>query len=550
MGEFYYISLFGPFDVADNLGNSVRPAGKKECAIIALLACSPQFRRSRNWVKSMLWSDRGEAQASASLRQTLWRLRRRFGHNATELLKVDRDHIWLDRTCFEIVRPQTTVKIDFLEGLDIRDEAFEDWLREQRASSSQPSIAPDTIGDDSKVQREHIEFCAPNGNRTHLSMAVLPPIILNKTEVFECAVQTVLDQIVFGIRYHNFLSVFDFRDIRGGNLIKDDSFDVSPNATLEIRAARLGNQFQLTIWIRETSTGEILGNKSLIADSDSRDEFHLENLSNFSSHAIDLIHHSLLWRAQAVDKPTSLFAAVHNFFSVSKDCHDKAKEAFSNVQDTCGVAHAWLAYSQVVAQAERLENPNAGILEKVHEHCVRAIEMDPSNPIIRSIVGHINAFAFRNFEISNEHFEIAKSSGPNIALVWSLAATQANYLGQTDAAFEFAKRAKGLSQFSPYKFFFDADQMFALTLSGDHKAAIKTGEDILNDFPGFLGVMRHLAASYSISGDISCARRMIHKIQESDPQFTRDGITNPNYPLPSTESVSMIQHAFKVTGVT
>lgn len=111
--------------------------GQKAIALLALLATSPTFTRSRRWIEAKLWSDRGSEQASASLRQSLAEIRKEFGE-FRHLIISDRVSIWLDQQAFDVNLPkenQTTVFKDeeFLAGIDVKDQEFEDWLRSMRA---------------------------------------------------------------------------------------------------------------------------------------------------------------------------------------------------------------------------------------------------------------------------------------------------------------------------------------------------------------------------------------------------------------------------------
>ena len=93
------------------------------------------MRAERGLLADLLWSDRSEAQARASLRQELSVLRKALPQG---LLNADRQAVWLDPSQVCLVRGSG----EFLKGFDLASEGFEDWLRERRgATPAAPGIA-------------------------------------------------------------------------------------------------------------------------------------------------------------------------------------------------------------------------------------------------------------------------------------------------------------------------------------------------------------------------------------------------------------------------
>lgn len=93
--QAYRTRLLGAFALEDRAGADLTPAGRKDRALLAHLA----FRGravDRDRLAGLLWSERGEAQARASLRQCLVQLKPVAGAEAP-LLIVDRQRIALDR---------------------------------------------------------------------------------------------------------------------------------------------------------------------------------------------------------------------------------------------------------------------------------------------------------------------------------------------------------------------------------------------------------------------------------------------------------------------
>jgi TolB-like protein/Tfp pilus assembly protein PilF len=143
------ISLLGSFEVAPSGFPPIEIVGRKTRALLAILAMSPFKPQTRDRLIGLLWSDRGEAQARNSLRQALAELGRAFEPlGQSPLLKVQDtlslhpDLIDVDVARFEglaagddqadLGRAIQLYAGDLLEGLDIADPGFEEWLRPER----------------------------------------------------------------------------------------------------------------------------------------------------------------------------------------------------------------------------------------------------------------------------------------------------------------------------------------------------------------------------------------------------------------------------------
>lgn len=131
----FKVRLFGPFAISLPDGNDATPAGRKAKALVALLALAPTGRRARSWLQDRLWSGVAGEKGAASLRQELSGLRRHFASFGYQILDTSGDDVlldmrfvWLD--CRDGVPDPHR---DLLEGLDVRDPEFEDWLSEERA---------------------------------------------------------------------------------------------------------------------------------------------------------------------------------------------------------------------------------------------------------------------------------------------------------------------------------------------------------------------------------------------------------------------------------
>ena len=136
------IFVVGAFRVLASDGEDITPRGRKARALLAILALTPTRRRSRPALQDKLWSDRGSEQGAASLRQTLTEIRRAFGERFRDCLVSDmrgiglaQDRVTVDVETTDLSQLTRAVELpQLLEDIDVSDEEFEDWLRQQRTA--------------------------------------------------------------------------------------------------------------------------------------------------------------------------------------------------------------------------------------------------------------------------------------------------------------------------------------------------------------------------------------------------------------------------------
>ncbi|HET6158689.1 MAG TPA: BTAD domain-containing putative transcriptional regulator [Dongiaceae bacterium] len=141
------LSLFGGFGLRRSDGGDVRLPTRKAEALLAFLACHPGERQPRDRLTALLWGDRGDRQARHSLSQTLLSIRQAFD-GADSLLVVERETVAacaeaIDSDVIDFRRladPQGDLRsaLDlyrgpFLDGFNLREAGFEEWITEQRA---------------------------------------------------------------------------------------------------------------------------------------------------------------------------------------------------------------------------------------------------------------------------------------------------------------------------------------------------------------------------------------------------------------------------------
>lgn len=143
------ISLFGGFRAQFDSGEKLQVSTKKAQALLAYLAMKAGQPQPRDKIAALLWGDTGEEQARHSLRQTLVGLRKAISGESESILRTESDSLSLDPEQLEVdaaelqrlaavdteeslEKASALYQGDLLEGLNVNEDPFEEWLLSER----------------------------------------------------------------------------------------------------------------------------------------------------------------------------------------------------------------------------------------------------------------------------------------------------------------------------------------------------------------------------------------------------------------------------------
>ncbi len=163
------LTLFGGFAVSDSDGKTIMVVGKKNQALLAYLAANAGRVQSREKLAGLLWGDRFNDQARQSLRQAVSTIRKELGDSGENVLRSDGDAISLESSAVsidaitfeELAREGSPESLEraanlyqgsFLEGFNVRENAFQAWSTAQNARYAE--IAADVLSRLCSQQKE------------------------------------------------------------------------------------------------------------------------------------------------------------------------------------------------------------------------------------------------------------------------------------------------------------------------------------------------------------------------------------------------------------
>jgi DNA-binding SARP family transcriptional activator len=146
------LSLFGPFALRQD-GREIRIKSLKLRAILGYIALSESLLATRERLVGLLWSESGEAQARAVLRQVIRELREILAEAGSDGLRIDSHEIgfeWdaIDVDVWSVVRAAEATEVhplllerrhladDLLAGLEDLDPSFRGWVLAKRHALS------------------------------------------------------------------------------------------------------------------------------------------------------------------------------------------------------------------------------------------------------------------------------------------------------------------------------------------------------------------------------------------------------------------------------
>src|SRR5262245_8906184 len=139
--------LLGDFQAAIGTHRKSLPLRKAQ-ALLAFLSLAPGRRHSRERLAALLWGDVPDDQARNSLRQTLFAVRAALGPAST-LVAADAAAVWIEPGAIDVdvleferclaattdeslARATSLYRGDLLEGVDVAEPAFDEWLAPTR----------------------------------------------------------------------------------------------------------------------------------------------------------------------------------------------------------------------------------------------------------------------------------------------------------------------------------------------------------------------------------------------------------------------------------
>ena len=520
------ISLRGQFRIEAPDGSEVTPTGAKAQGLMALVASDRHLRRGRAWLADKLWSDRAQPQAQASLRQCLSEIRKTLGPWADGFV-TDRRVVALDpaRVVVDSAPSADPGGGVFLEGLDVRDPEFEDWLRQMRASGPQSAGAP--VGQGGGVmprpkrpaQVVLLASSAPGTPTRDAEDWFIDVLFRTLSEQFTYDIHFQMpDQAAAGAMVVMTVQTFGPGPLDGATRV----------VVSEMPAGR-------TLWT-ETQKGAP-GEGGRIA------------LYALSHRALRALSDGLSAPTRVPGDPDAnhlAAQALQNMFSMRKEGLELADRQLvaALALEERGVFHAWRAQLAAIRHIEQTGRDRQDLTDLSRAAAARALEMESQNSSVLSGVANARLVLEDDPIAAGTLAKAGVDANPANPLAWWALANARLYSGQAEDAWSAALMSQRLAARSNFRFWTDFQVSLVAAVTGRAREAIEMGELSGALAPNFRPPMRYLTALYAQKGDRENALRAARQLALREPDFAVSKLVDdPAYPVSMMRQAGLIDRA-------
>ncbi len=519
------LRLHGPFSAAWRDGSEIDLRSVKLQALLALLALSPNQKRTRAWLRDKLWSRSGSELGRASLRRGLSDLRRCFGEDFEQVFEVTNDWLRLRPGMVEIEgRPSDG---ELLEGIKVQETAFEMWLEAQRQRERQTSVTvlSDT-GRDGPTERPE------TGDRITPSIAVIPFVAL-PTEGADALLGDVLAQeITRALSRSHLLTVISHLSSRslasrsvGLEELReklDVDYAVSGCVRLQGERIRIDADFidarsGRICWTREffaqlpdffAGTDEVVAALSLeVGRAILASEVELAT----SKPLPDVPSHTLLMSGIALMHRQTLASFSKARTHVEEVIRRAPKHS---------MVHAWLGKWYILSVQQGWSTDLRKDARIASECTQRALDLDPDCAFSLAIDGFVQNNLMKRFDTALARFDDALERDPNNALAWLLKGTLHAFVDDGPNAVAFTDRARTLSPLDPHRYFFDSLSATARLANADYATALELAERSLRANRRHTSTLRVRTIALQRLGRAEEARTSVRELLKLEPTLT------------------------------
>ncbi|MEM9206073.1 MAG: tetratricopeptide repeat protein [Pseudomonadota bacterium] len=507
-----------------------------------MLATAAGGVHNRKWLQEMLWSRSGTELGRSSLRRALSDLRRIFGADFDQLFEITNIDVTLRPDRIRLLGDSRDGL--FLEGVDILEDGFQDWLAEKRLMTKggafetpslvltqiAPSVAviPFMSRRDDPAERRFSDFAAHEITRTLSRSTMIDVISHLSSRQFEgrlLNLQTIdktlgADYVVYGTAQADndaFTIEADFADVRTGRVHWTRRYD--------------GSIGELTAGSSDTieAISRRIGQTILLA---SVELSRTRPLPDVESHA--LFMSAIMHMHEHVRS---------HFIRAREELEEVIKRASDH-----SLLYAWMGKWHVLAIAQGWSENPAHDLKTASELASRALSINPNCSFSLAIDGMVQHDISRDFTLASKRFTDALENDPNNAFAWLLNARLHAFVGNGVDAVKCAQRACALSPIDPHKYFFDSLTATAHVANEDYEQALRMVRRSLAANSRHASSHRVYVVTLSLMGREAEAERAAGRLLELEPTLTVENYLE-SHPAAEFQNGRIWADALKNAGV-
>lgn len=514
------LRLHGTFDARWSDLTPCRLNGPKQQALIALLATGTDYRRARSWVISMLWSDTSEAKGRRNLRQLLHGLRGILGQYAEGLLVSDGDHLRLDARRVTILSCPKDGK--FLEGFDLTEEGFEDWLRDTRSEYGE---LPATAAGSTPTPAER------DRTRLRKRIMVLPFEELTCASHFAGIGDTLAHQLTIAFARTGLMdaiSHFSSREISaaGGQDHLSSPKDLDYRVTGRLQPGPSGTH--VSVMLEDCANGSVLWGEQVKLSSPNDPTCQHEMVSEIAGQIVwmALAQSCRIAAQQPVPQTDAHVLMMGGIAHMHSFKHERFLDGGLMLQEVAArcpraaMPWAWIGQWHLLSVHQGWVANIATARQLAGDAVDRALDADPYSELALTIDGNIRNVMDGDFDAAGQSFAEAQLVNSSSAMTCQLDALHRSFTGRGEEAVALTERAARLSPYDPRRPFFAGLAATAYLAARQFEDAIAQAEIALAHNPDHVSANRCKVIGLQSAGHDAKAHLAAARLRELCPELT------------------------------
>ncbi|MFN4171027.1 MAG: hypothetical protein ACK4GW_04650 [Pseudorhodobacter sp.] len=529
-GAVVELVLHGPFSLcALSDGADLSPRPHKSRALLAMLALAPEQRRSRRWIEERLWSDRAPQQAAGSLRQALVDLRKALTPH-DDILIADREWLSLRPEALRL-RGACESSGDLLEGVTVRDPAFQRWLDSARRGAAAGSGASGLIRCDPRPAAEPITLRCTTSNLPGTGSGIVAEIIAARIAA------DIADHVTA-------CTLSQGRDQPG-----------QPPADLEITCNVIEDNGICLAFIKilHLPTGRVLFSRDCrfvgTATSLAGSEALVQAAYEAAERTVARAPH-VLGVARDASKSAALGQlALHKMFSFDEVQLAEADRLMEQAWEVEGntVHLAWRGLLQMVKAIELSQAQRPELHDIAHSLTSHAMERRDGNSTVKALVSQTRAMLFGDAVAAGQAAQAALEENPRNPFALQAMAVAKMLAGEGEEAYRLSALGRLYAGRSTFRHWWDAHHATVCVATGRVDEAIKAAETAAFAAPSLRPAYRYLLSLYAHQGDLDRANRMKERLEQIEPGFSLDRMLgDPDYPVRTLRKTGLLRELRKL----
>jgi adenylate cyclase len=535
------LSLFGGFSAAGTDGAKISLKSQKAKALLAYLALPPGKSRSREEIMALLWSERGDAQARASLRQALTGLRKDLDAQAMTALNITDDAVSLDPD--KVTVAAAGAGEELLAGFHLHDPAFEDWLRDERLrleDTAAPSgrLAGPSLPDKPSIAVLPFTDMSGGPAQDHFAECIAEDI---NTALSKIPTLFVIDRTSTSVYRHNAVDVKQVGQEQGVRYVLKGSVQRNTNRVRvsvqlvdttsgqHVWAQRFDRVIQDVFALQDEITHQVILALQIKLTDGERARILARGTENLEAWqlAIQASHYFNSHERQSVLEGRRLI-----------DEALRLDEHYASAHTLLGWAHWMDAYD---GWSEDF-NKSIELTVKAARH---SLALEPNNPETYALLAMSYILA-RDYDQAWAQIEKATTLGPGNSKVLALTALVALWCERPEQAESLIRQAMRLCPIYPAWYPTSLAEIYFVL--GQTDEAIEVAQAVAESDPDYIHAHITLAVAYAAARRIEEARAAAAEVRRIEPDFSV-GIYARAQPYRDEQELARIVEGLRAAGL-